>query len=185
MISNPLGGKPADVAYEEGIYVGYRYYDTFGVKPAYDFGYGLSYTSFEYAPAKLSSTTFQDKVTVSVVVKNTGKVPGKEVVQLYVSAPSVKLKKPSSELRAFAKTRLLKPGESQTISFTLTPRDFASFDPSSSSWIAEAGTYAINVASSPSNIKSSAKMELAKDLIVERSRKLLEPTQAVKDLEPK
>ena len=79
-----MGGKPAEAAYEEGIYVGYRYYDTFGVKPAYDFGYGLSYTSFEYAPAKLSSTKFQDKVTVSVVVKNTGKVPGKEVVQLYV-----------------------------------------------------------------------------------------------------
>jgi len=184
-IANPLGGKPAEAAYEEGIYVGYRYYNTFGVKPAYDFGYGLSYTTFEYGPANLSSTKFQDKVTVGVVVKNNGKVAGKEVVQLYVSAPGVKLKKPSSELRAFAKTRLLKPGESQTISFTLTPRDFASFDSSSSSWIAEAGTYTVNIASSPSNIKSSAKLELAKDLIVEKSRKLLEPSQALRDLEPK
>jgi len=185
LISNPLGGKPAEATYEEGIYVGYRYSNTFGVKPAYDFGYGLSYTTFEYGPANLSSTKFQDKVKVSVVVKNNGKVAGKEVVQLYVSAPGVKLKKPSSELRAFAKTRLLKPGEAQTISFTLTPRDLASFDSSSSSWIAEAGTYAVNIASSPSNIKSSTKLELEKDLIVERSRKLLEPTQALRDLEPK
>lgn len=182
--STPFGGKPAEAVYEEGIYVGYRYYNTFKVKPAYEFGYGLSYTTFSFAELKLNTKTFKDKVTVTVSVKNTGGVPGKEVVQLYVRAPNQKLKKPASELRAFAKTKLLKPGETQAISFTLTAKDLASFDPSSSSWIAEAGSYVIFIGESPSLSKVSATMELAKDLVVERSQKLLKPVVALKELEP-
>jgi beta-glucosidase len=103
--------------------------------------------------------------------------------QLYLAAPKQKLKKPKSELRAFAKTRLLKPGESQTISFTLTPKDLASFDTASSSWVAEGGTYTINIAASPTSIKSSASFGLAKDLVVEKSRRLLAPGAVEKDLE--
>ena len=185
LLANAFAGKPAEAAYEEGIYVGYRFYDTFGVKPAYDFGHGLSYTTFSYQSMRLSATTFQDRATVSITIENTGRVAGREVVQLYVSAPTQKLKKPASELRAFAKTRLLKPGESQTITFALTPRDLASFDPSRSSWIAEAGTYSINVGASSSDIKSSAKMELPKELIVEKSQRLLAPKDELKELEPK
>ena len=181
--ANPFGGKPSEAVYEEGIYVGYRYYDTFGVKPAYEFGYGLSYTNFKYGNAKLSTNKFQDKVTVSIAVTNSGSVSGKEVVQLYLVAPKQKLKKPASELRAFAKTRLLKPGESQTISFTLTPRDLTSFDTASSSWVAEGGTYTVNIAASPTNIKSSVSFGLAKDLVVEKSRRLLAPEAGLKDLE--
>lgn len=179
-----FGDKPAEAAYEEGMYVGYRYYNTFGVKPAYDFGYGLSYTTFSYGRVKLSTNKFQEKVIVSVSVENTGKVSGKEVVQLYVAAPKLKLKKPVSELRAFAKTRLLKPGESQTLIFTLTAKDLASFDASSSSWIAEAGTYSINIGGSSSNTRSSATFELPKDLIVAKSQKLLAPAASLKELEP-
>ena len=78
-------------------------------------------------------------MTATVTVTNTGRVPGKEVVQIYINAPKQKLKKPESELRAFAKTRLLQPGESQTLSFTITGTDLASFDPSTSSWVAESG----------------------------------------------
>jgi len=181
--ANPFGGKPSEAVYEEGIYVGYRYYDTFGVKPAYEFGYGLSYTNFKYGNAKLSTNKFQDKVTVSIAVTNSGSVSGREVVQLYLVAPKQKLKKPASELRAFAKTRLLKPGESQTISFTLTPRDLTSFDTASSSWVAEGGTYTVNIAASPTNIKSSVSFGLAKDLVVEKSRRLLAPEAGLKDLE--
>jgi len=114
---------------------------------------------------------------VSVAVTNSGKTPGKEVVQLYVSAPGKKWKNPESELRAFAKTRLLKPGESQVMRFTLTGRDLASFDVKSSSWIAESGSYVIKVGA------STGKIELEKDLLVEKSRKLLAPTSELKELE--
>jgi beta-glucosidase len=179
-----FGDKPAEAVYEEGLYVGYRYYNTFGVKPAYDFGYGLSYTTFSYSPVKLSTNRFQDKVVVTVSVENTGKVAGKEVVQLYVSAPKQKLSKPASELRAFAKTRLLKPRESQVISFTLTARDLASFDPSTSSWIAEGGTYSINIGASASETKTSATMVLPRDVVVERSKRLLAPAAGLNELKP-
>ncbi len=178
----PFAGKPAEAIYDEGIYVGYRYYNTFNVKPAYDFGYGLSYTTFHYDNLKLSSNTFRDKVTASVSVTNTGKVPGKEVVQLYLSAPQQKLKKPSVELKGFAKTRLLKPGESQTVSFTLTSKDLASFDPSTSSWIAEAGTYSVKVAASASDIRGSAKVVLNNDVVAEKSRRMLAPVVELKEI---
>jgi beta-glucosidase len=183
MLSNPFGGKPAEAVYDEGIFVGYRYYDSFGIKPAYDFGYGLSYTTFSYGPLKVSSNKFTDKVSVNITVQNTGRVPGKEVVQLYVSAPQKKLSKPASELKAFAKTRLLKPGESQNVSLVITAKDLASFDTSSSSWVAEAGTYTLNIAASPSDVKRSAKVELAQDLIVEKTKKVLVPRSELKELQ--
>src|SRR4030095_810872 len=82
---NLFGNKPSEAVYEEGIYVGYRYYNTFGVKPAYEFGYGLSYTNFSYDKVRVSTNKFQDRVVIAVPVKNSGRVPGKEVVQLYVS----------------------------------------------------------------------------------------------------
>jgi len=183
-IENPFAGKPAEAVYDEGLYVGYRYYDTFGVKPAYEFGYGLSYTTFSMTNAKLSNNRVEGPLTVSVTVENTGKVPGKEVVQLYISAPTNRLKKPRNELKAFAKTKLLKPGESQTINFELTSKDLASFDPTSSSWIADAGTYSLNIGSSSADIKASRKIELSKDVVVERSQHLLSPPPSLKEIEP-
>ena len=185
LTANPFAGKPAEAVYEEGIYVGYRYYNTFGVKPAYEFGYGLSYTNFNYGPVKLSDSKFRDKLTATIAIKNTGKVAGKEVVQLYLSAPKQKLRKPESELKGFVKTRLLQPGESQTVTFTITPRDMASFDTASSSWIAEGGTYSLKVGASSLNIKNSASFVLDKDLTVLKSRKLLAPQRQITELEPK
>jgi beta-glucosidase len=178
----PFAGKPAEAVYEEGIYVGYRYYNTFGVKPAYEFGYGLSYTSFAYGEITLSSFG-SGSSTVSVIVKNTGRVPGREVVQFYISAPNKKLKKPQSELKMFAKTKMLAPGETQMLRFPLTMRDLASFDPACSCWIAEAGSYTVNAGASSLDARSSKKFEIAKDAIVEES-KVKFPRANVKEIEP-
>jgi beta-glucosidase len=180
--NNGLAGKPAEITYEEGIFVGYRYYNTFGVKAAYEFGYGLSYTDFSYGDLKLSSNQFDGNVTATLSVTNTGKVAGKEIVELYVTAPKGRLDKPNAELRAFAKTDLLQPGQSQTLTFTLSGRDLASFDTASSSWIAEAGSYTVSAGTSSLNVKKSAHLELAKELIVEKSRKLLAPPREISEL---
>jgi beta-glucosidase len=173
---------PSRIAYEEGIYVGYRYYETFGVKPAYEFGYGLSYTTFEYGKLSLSSQTFSGEITATLNVKNTGNAAGKEAVQLYMVAPAQKLHKPALELRAFAKTRLLKPGESQTLSFLLKPRQFSSFDPVSSSWIAEAGKYDVKIGASSRDIRQTASFRLDKDLIVKKESAALVPKTKINEL---
>ncbi len=173
---------PAEVVYEEGIYVGYRYYNTFNIKTAYEFGYGLSYTNFSYGNLALSSPTFNGKMKATVTITNTGKVAGKEVVQLYISAPANKLAKPTEELKAFAKTELLQPGKSQTIQFEIEAKDLASFDTNSTSWIAEAGIYTLKVAASSLNIKKTASFQLPKDLIVEKCNKVLAPQVEINEL---
>lgn len=183
IINGPFAGKPSEAVYEEGIYVGYRYYITFDVKPAYEFGYGLSYTSFSYDKVSVSTKNFKDNVNVSVTVRNTGRMAGKEVVQVYVNAPKQKLKKPEYELRAFAKTRMLQPGESQTLTFTLTARDLASYSPSCSCWLADAGNYTVNVAASSLNVKASVLVQLSKDIVVEKTKATL-PRFEGKQLEP-
>jgi beta-glucosidase len=173
---------PAEVTHEEGIYVGYRFYNTFNVKPAYEFGYGLSYTNFSYSNLKLSATNFADKLTATVTITNKGKMPGKEVVQFYISAPAFKMDKPAEELKAFAKTKLLKPGESQTLSFNLTAADLASFDTKMSSWIAEAGKYSVKVGASSLNIKQRATFQVTKDMVVEKLHQALTPQVQIKEL---
>ncbi|MEO5908435.1 MAG: glycoside hydrolase family 3 C-terminal domain-containing protein, partial [Ginsengibacter sp.] len=166
---------PAEVIYDEGIYVGYRYFNTFNVKPAYEFGYGLSYTNFTFSNLKLNSKDFNGKIIATIDVKNTGSVAGKEVVQLYLSAPSKELKKPSEELKGFAKTNLLKPGQTVALRFTIDPKDLASFDTQSASWIAEAGTYTVKIGASSTDIKQSADFNLKKDLVVEKDHHVLDP----------
>jgi beta-glucosidase len=150
------GDRAAEVVYEDDIWVGYRHYATKGVKTAYPFGFGLSYTRFRYSDLKLSSGEFGGELTASVTVTNAGTAPGREVVQLYLSAPGKVAPKPALELRGFAKTKALKPGESQTLSFTLTARDLASFDEASSSWLAEAGTYTVKIGASSEDIRQTA-----------------------------
>ncbi len=173
---------PAEVTYQEGIYVGYRYFSTFNVKPAFEFGYGLSYTSFSYSNLKLSSETFNGRLTATVTVTNSGPVPGKEVVELYVSAPSGGLDKPIEELRAFGKTGLLQPGQSQTLRFTLTAGDLASFDTPSSSWIAAGGQYTVKVGASSADIRQTATFTLPADLVVEKDHKVLAPQVSIDEL---
>ncbi|MFA5818042.1 MAG: glycoside hydrolase family 3 C-terminal domain-containing protein [Bacteroidales bacterium] len=176
--------KPAVDTYEDGIYVGYRYYETFNVKPAYEFGYGLSYTTFEYSNIKLSSPKFSGSITVYVDIKNSGAVAGKEVVELYLSAPANKLDKPSMELKGFAKIRLLQPGESQSLTFKIDSRSLSSFDPASSSWIAEAGKYEVKIGASSKDIRQSASFKLAKDLKVKKESVSLVPKEKINELKP-
>jgi beta-glucosidase len=166
---------PAEVVYDEGIYVGYRYYNTYHIKTAYEFGYGLSYTKFGYSNLKLSSSQFNGKLTASVVITNTGSVGGKEVIQLYITAPADKLNKPAEELKAFAKTALLKPGQSETVTFTIHPADLASFDTNRSSWVADAGKYTVKAAASSLDIKSTADFNLSKEIVVEKCYNVLNP----------
>jgi beta-glucosidase len=182
-VSGLFGQKAyeAEVVYEEGIYVGYRYYNTFNIKPAYEFGYGLSYTDFSYTNLKTSAPSITDNLQVSVTVSNSGSVAGKEVVQLYISAPNNKLDKPAAELKAFAKTKLLQPGESQEITFTLIPADLASFDTKTSSWIADAGNYTARIGTSQKTVLSST-FKLAKDVVVEKVNKVLVPKEPINEL---
>lgn len=173
---------PAEVTYEEGVYVGYRYYNTFGVKPAYEFGYGLSYTDFSYSNLKLNSSTFNNKLVATVTITNKGRVAGKEAVQLYLTAPSKSMNKPALELKAFAKTNLLPPGKSQTLSFILTAADLASFDSESAYWIADAGEYKLSIGASSQNIKSTQTFNLPKDIIAERDHKVLAPQVSINEM---
>jgi beta-glucosidase len=150
------GDRAAEVVYEDDIWVGYRHFATKGVKTAYPFGFGLSDISFGYSSLKVSRAGLENELTASVTVTNTGKAAGREVVQLYVSAPGKIAPKPAVELKGFAKTRLLKPGESETVSFTLTARDLASFDEPSSSWVVEAGAYTVKIGASSEDIRQTA-----------------------------
>ncbi|WBL24966.1 beta-glucosidase family protein [Zunongwangia sp. HGR-M22] len=158
---------PKEVFYEEDVYVGYRYFNTFNVKPSYEFGFGKSYTTFEYSDLKFSTNNFKDEIEVSVKVKNTGKVAGKEVVQVYVAAPAKMVDKPSAELRAFGKTKVLKPGKSEKLTFTLKARDLASFVDAKSAWIAEKGTYTVKIGASSLDIKMAKNFTLDQDITVE------------------
>ena len=173
---------PAEVTYEEGIYVGYRYYNTFNIKPAYEFGFGLSYTNFEYSTLKLSGKTFNGKMIATIDIKNTGKSAGKEVVQVYITAPSSKLDKPAAELKAFGKTNLLQPGQQQTLRFELTAKDIASFETKSTSWIAEAGKYIVKVGTSSENILQTSSFSVAKEIMVEKCNKVLVPQVPINEL---
>ena len=142
--------------YEEDIYVGYRYFDSFEVPVSYPFGYGLSYTTFEYSDAKISEKG--DAYEITVNVKNTGKVEGKEVVELYISAPDNKAaNKPVKELKAFAKTKLLSPDESETLTLTVKAADLASFDEAASAWVVAEGEYQFLVGASSQDIKATLK----------------------------
>ncbi len=171
--------KPQQVAYEEGIYVGYRYFNTFKVKPAYEFGYGLSYTRFDYGRLKLSASSFSNQIAATITIANAGPVAGREVVQLYISAPAKSMHKPESELKAYAKTKLLQPGESETLTFVISAEDLASFDSKNSSWTAEAGRYTVKIGASSQNIKQTATFTLPASQVVEKLSKALAPKMEI------
>ena len=141
--------------YEEDIYVGYRYFDSFGKPVAYPFGFGLSYTTFGYE--NLSVSESDGVYTVKVDVKNTGSRAGRNVVELFVAAPnSKKLNKPEKELRNYAKTRLLQPGQIETITMTVKTEDLASFNEKASAWKTDAGVYTFMICSSASDVEAQA-----------------------------
>ena len=141
--------------YEEDIYVGYRYYDSFGKPVAYPFGFGLSYTTFAYENMSVSEAN--GVFTVKVDVKNTGAKAGRNVVELFVAAPnSKKLNKPEKELRNYAKTRLLQPGQTETVTMQVTTEDLASFNEKASAWKTDAGVYSFLICSSANSVEATA-----------------------------
>jgi len=177
-----FGGVPSEVTYEEGIYVGYRYFNTFKIKTAYEFGYGLSYTNFKYGELKLNTHSFNGNITATLTITNVGAVAGKEIVQLYIAAPGKITDKPSEELKGFAKTNLLQPGQSQTITFTIHANDLTSFDTNRASWIAESGKYEIKIGASSLDIKQVASFNMPKEIVVEKVSNQLIPKVAINEL---
>jgi beta-glucosidase len=154
-----LGVKDVDeTRYEEGIYVGYRWFDKQNIPVSYPFGYGLSYTTFGYSDA--AATLADGVVKVNVKVTNTGSVAGKEAVQVYISAPAGKLDKPVKELKGFAKTRKLAPGESQNVEISFAAADMSSYDESKPGWVLDPGTYNILVGASSADIRATASVEV-------------------------
>ncbi|WP_448376966.1 fibronectin type III-like domain-contianing protein, partial [Fervidobacterium sp.] len=141
------------VEYDEEIYVGYRYYDTFRVEPTFEFGYGLSYTTFEYSNLKV----WRDggEIVISFDITNTGDVAGKEVAQVYIRAPKGKIDKPYQELKGFEKTKLLNPKESERIEIRIAVEDLGSFD--GRCWVVEEGEYEIRIGASSRDIRLKAK----------------------------
>ena len=146
--------------YEEGIYVGYRYFSTAGKEVSYPFGYGLSYTTFAYSKPVVKATA--DGFEASVTVTNTGKVAGKEVVEVYVSAPKGGLEKPACELKAFGKTRELAPGASQTLTFKVSNYEIASYNEATSAWEAPAGAYRVLFGASVADVRANGVYQLKK-----------------------
>jgi beta-glucosidase len=189
-------GDSARNYYKEDIYVGYRYFETVAAAAAavavaekvrYPFGYGLSYTNFAYKTDHY--LVMQDKISFQVTVTNTGKVAGKQVVQIYVAPPQGLLGKPVKNLIRFAKTGLLNSGESETISFEISAEEFASYDDSGvtkhkSCYVLEAGTYEIVAGFDVRNTSVVGKY-IGKELqVVERLQEILAPTQLYKRIKP-
>jgi len=148
--------------YDEGIYVGYRYFDTKNKSVAYPFGYGMSYTSFSYGAPTIE--LIDDNIKITFNVTNIGSRAGKGTAQLYVSAPKGYLDKPTKELKGFAKTRELQSGESQELTITVKQSDLASFDENLNAWVVDAGEYEFIIGASVSDLRGSSKITLPQQI---------------------
>lgn len=168
--------------YEEDIYVGYRYYDTFHKEVSYPFGYGLSYTTFKYTKPLVEAKNQEYKIKVEI--KNTGKVAGKEIIQVYASSPYNPAGQAEKKLIAFAKSKSLKPGESEVLTMTFTQKDMAWFDDSRTAWVLTPGKYVIKCASSSRDIRSSTTIEIPHEIIVEKTTDAVRPQVELKLLKP-
>nr|WP_308000025.1 glycoside hydrolase family 3 N-terminal domain-containing protein [uncultured Merdimonas sp.] len=178
-----LNGNVDEEYYREGIYVGYRYFDSYGVEPRYPFGYGLSYTTFsiEKKQIRVEGTS----VTAAVTVTNTGeKYAGKEVVQLYASCPQTGMKKEYQKLAAFAKTKELNPGESQELFLEFDVRDLASFREEDASYVLEAGDYMLRLGNSSRNTQAMAVLELKKEVVTQTCRHICGQKEKVEEIVP-
>lgn len=167
--------------YKEGIYVGYRYFDTFNITPAYEFGYGKSYTSFDVEPLTVAAD--ENNVSVTVNVTNTGDTySGKEVVEVYFSAPDGSIEKPYQELAGFAKTDNLAPGESQELTVTYKTTEMSSYDEAKAAYVMEDGDYIVRVGDSSRNTKVAGVLTLDKDVVTEQLSNQLTLDKNWKDL---
>lgn len=164
-------GEKDDTRYKEGIYVGYRWFDTVGKTPLFPFGFGLSYTSFSLG--QVSAELCGETVRVTLPVKNTGKRAGREVVQLYVSLPAGKLDEPYQVLAAFQKTGVLQPGQEETVKLSFSLRDIAPYDPETASYLLEAGDYLLRVGTSSRETVVCAAVRLPETRTVLRARNVL------------
>ena len=175
-------GNIDDEYYTEGIYVGYRYFDTFGIKPAYSFGYGKGYTDFAYEVDDVIAD--EKKVYVSVTVTNTGsKYAGREVIQVYVTSPEGGIDKPFKELRGFAKTSLLGPSQKETITISFDTASMASYDINRASYVLEKGQYIIRVGNSCDNTRPAAVLTLDRDVVTVKCRNLFGLDEAVEEIQ--
>ena len=175
-------GNIDDEYYTEGIYVGYRYFDTFGIKPAYSFGYGKGYTDFAYEVDDVIAD--EKKVYVSVTVTNTGsKYAGREVIQVYVTSPEGAIDKPFKELRGFAKTSLLGPSQKETVTITFDTASMASYDITRASYVLEKGNYIIRVGNSCDNTRPAAALTLDRDVVTVKCRNLFGLDEAVEEIQ--
>ena len=165
-----FGGKD-DTHYREGVYVGYRYFDSVGLRALFPFGYGLGYTSFAVKPGSVSND--REEICVSAVVTNTGARPGKETVQLYVSVPEGTLDQPYQTLAAFAKTKELRPGEKQEVQLRFSLRDLASYDSSRAAWILEKGDYILRLGISSVQTRVAGVVRLDKEALTLKAKNCL------------
>lgn len=164
--------------YIEDIFVGYRYFDTFTVEPMYPFGYGLSYTNFQMECKKVEIDW--ENVQLTIDVKNIGKYTGKEVVQVYVTAPEGSLTKPYQELKAYRKTKELKPGESQTLTVVIPTESLASYNEQKAAFVMEAGDYIFRIGSNSKNTKAVYILQLDAEAVLCQVRNELRPDHELK-----
>lgn len=172
-------GDINDTRYEEGIYVGYRYFDSLGLKPTYEFGYGLSYTDFTINTKRVLVNS--KEIQIQAEVKNIGKLPGKEVVQLYYSAPSNVLKQPYQELAAYTKTNELVPGERTIVTLKFSPCEMASFDTENGVDLLSHGTYLLRLGNSSRHTQVIAKINLKQNVILAYHRHITDAAN-IKDM---
>ncbi len=176
-------GNVDDEYYSDGIYVGYRYFDTFGVEPLYPFGYGKSYTEFEVKTDEVQVENGTVRVLVTVANRGT-EYAGKEVVQVYTSAPEGSLKKPFQELAAFGKTKLLAPGESEQLTITFAVSDMASYSEEQAAWVLEAGSYYIRVGNSSAAAETAAELVLSETVKTEQLKNLFRDEKPLEEITP-
>ena len=173
-----LSGDVTKEYYTEGIYVGYRYFDTFGIEPLYGFGYGLSYSTFEINEVKLSGVTVTAKVT------NTGNYAGKETMQVYAACPWGRLPKERRRLVGFTKTPLLAPGESADVCVQIPVKNLASFDEVGSAWVLESGKYGVWVGNSLDSSKLVATISIDKEIILEETVHICRLKEDLREIVP-
>ena len=179
----PISKIQDDQNYEEGIYVGYRYFDAFNIRPRYEFGYGLSYTNFSIEVSEVSIENSQIKCKIKV--KNIGKkYPGKEVVQIYMSAPKGKIRKEYQKLVGFVKTKLLNPEEEQEIIKTIDIKDMKSYDEEEAAWILEKGKYIVRVGNSSRNTNVEAYINVTEKILLEKVKNICKLETELKEIQP-
>ena len=176
---NPLMGLDSREIYEEDIYIGYRYFVSFNKEVSFPFGFGLSYTQFGYGNISISNKG--ENIEIDLKITNTGKFPGKEVIQVYVKSPEGLTERPLKELGAFTKTRLLQPGDSQDISLTIAINDLGYFDAEENSWKLDQGTYSILINKDVNATIHEETITLPSRVIV-KTQNLLAPEKPVETL---